>query len=163
MFVFIVPFSLFSDINQWARSTLDWVLNSQSVCDWVLYMHHWEFPIQSKKKFHSIKGKHLHLWSVGTGLYCDLVTLISTPRGVMSRLRLAFWSLSVPANLLRPNTHAIWVRFLTLSQSTYLWRYAEDNSRASSGITTVSVSIVFTNILQNRKWYVVYINIIYYN
>ena len=40
-----VAFSLFSNINQSACSTLDWVLNNQSDFNWVLRMHHWEFSI----------------------------------------------------------------------------------------------------------------------
>ena len=43
-----VAFSLFSNINKSTCSTLDWVLNSQSGFDLVLYKHLWEFPIQKK-------------------------------------------------------------------------------------------------------------------
>ena len=39
-------FSLLSNINQSACSILDWLFNKQSDFDRVLYMHHWEFPIQ---------------------------------------------------------------------------------------------------------------------
>ena len=48
MLTFKVVFSLLYNINQSACSTLDWVLNSQSEFDWVLYKHHWEFPIHKK-------------------------------------------------------------------------------------------------------------------
>ena len=40
--------SVFSTINQSACSTLDWVLNSKSDFDCVLYKNHWEFPVQKK-------------------------------------------------------------------------------------------------------------------
>ena len=48
MLMLKAAFSLFSNINQSAPSTLDWVLNNLSDFDWQLYMHHWEFPIQQK-------------------------------------------------------------------------------------------------------------------
>ena len=41
--MFKVAFALFSNINQPAC-----LLNHLSVFDCVLYMHHWEFPIQQK-------------------------------------------------------------------------------------------------------------------
>ena len=44
--MFEVAFSLFSNINQSACSTLNGVLNNQSDFERVLYMHHWEFPIR---------------------------------------------------------------------------------------------------------------------
>ena len=43
-----VAFSLLLNINQSACSALDWVLNNQSEFYWMLYKHHWEFPIHKK-------------------------------------------------------------------------------------------------------------------
>ena len=48
MIMFKVTFSLFSNINRSACSTLDWVLNSHSDFDWVLYKHHLEIQINKK-------------------------------------------------------------------------------------------------------------------
>ena len=45
---FKVVFSWFSIINQSAYSTLDWVLNSQSDYDWVLYKNRCKFPLHMK-------------------------------------------------------------------------------------------------------------------
>ena len=43
-----VAFTLSSNINQSVYCTLDWVLSSQSDSEWVLYQHHWKFPVHEK-------------------------------------------------------------------------------------------------------------------
>ena len=51
MFICKVDFTLFSNINQSACSTHDWVMNSQSDFDWVEYKYHWGFPKKWEDKF----------------------------------------------------------------------------------------------------------------
>ena len=46
--MFQVALSLFSNINQSACSTRDWVLNRQSGFDRVLYKYHWKIPRHKK-------------------------------------------------------------------------------------------------------------------
>ena len=49
MLMFKVAFSFVSNINQSARSTLDWLLKKPIRIDWVLYKHHWELLINIRR------------------------------------------------------------------------------------------------------------------
>ena len=76
MLMFKVAFSFESNINQSARSTLDWLLKKPIRIDWVLYKHHWELLIYKKitpMKTHPIETAYNKLWACRLRNYITMI------------------------------------------------------------------------------------------